>query len=118
MTTVEDFSTLQNTTGRALTLAVCKPYARNKETIELSAEAALKEVSVGTHQDMKIRGGLSAQCPAEESTRTQTSILLSEESFGLVKLCMDQNNKTTLIVEWYQFCPVGTLEQISPDTCK
>lgn len=116
--TVQDFATIQNTTGRQLTLNVCKGRSYGEVQVVVVANGIIQEVSLGSHDGTTIQGGLDAtkSCSASNSPM-EMGISLAPSSFGQVKLCYNKASKLNVVVENYQACPSGYLEQTSTGPC-
>lgn len=116
--TVQDFATIQNTTGRQLTLNVCKGRSYGEVQTTVVANGVSQQVSLGSHEGTTVQGGLDAtkSCSASNSTM-EMGISLAPASFGQVKLCYDEASKLNVVVENYQSCPSGYLEQTSTGSC-
>jgi|GEM_PF-2854274 len=116
--TVEDFATVQNTTGRQLNLSVCKGHSYGEVQAVVLMDNTSNEVSLGSHQEDDIKGGMDAvgACSSSNS-KSAMGISLSPNSFGQVKLCQDQASTLYVVVEASQTCPTGMLEQTSTSPC-
>jgi hypothetical protein len=113
---VQDFATVQNTTGRQLTLNVCKGTSYGEVQTVVSDNGVIQEVGLGAREADSVQGGMNSNqsCSASDS---KMRISLAPASFGQVKLCYDEASKLNVIVENYQACPYGFLEQTSTGSC-
>ncbi|MEK6553985.1 MAG: hypothetical protein AABZ31_01995 [Bdellovibrionota bacterium] len=116
--TIQDFATIQNTTGMQLGLNVCKGSSYGEVQAIVSASGTHQEVSLGSRKGTKIQGGMEAMksCSASES-KMEMEISLSPASFGQVRLCYDEVSKLYVVIKNYQSCPSGYLEQVSTGPC-
>lgn len=116
--TIQDFATVQNWTGKHLILQLCKGTYSGEVTAHIESFSSDQQVSLGTQT-------LSQNYGNYNSTRTcslsdaivELDIALAPSSFGLVKLCYDRVSTLIVIVNNYQSCPYGYLEQTSASTC-
>jgi hypothetical protein len=115
--TVQDFATIQNATGRQLVLGVCKGRAYGEVQMNVAPSTSSQEVDLGSRQDGEVRGGPTASCSGVSDSRQDMGISLAQSSFGQVKLCYNDSEKLNVIVENYQSCPSGYLEQTSTGPC-
>jgi hypothetical protein len=118
-TTVQDFAKVQNTTGREVTLNVCKGKIYGEAQAILAVDQTVRELSLGTHEGLDIQGGMDAskKC-STETKKMEMGIALSPTSFGTVKLCYNEISKLNVVVENHQSCPSDFLEQTSAEPCK
>lgn len=114
---VADVATIQNATGRQLSLNVCKGRSYGEVSATISQDTLVNEVSLGSRQGSEVRGGPTASCSGVSDEKSTPEISLAPSSFGQVKLCFDDINKRNLIIENHQSCPVGYLEQTSTGPC-
>ena len=118
--TVQDFARVQNTTGRPLTLNLCKGRSLGEVQSSIPAEQDSQNIDIGTHEKTNVQGGMDAAKSCDSvsaSSETETRISLAPASFGQVKLCYEQSSGLNLIVEMNQLCPEGYLEQTSTGSC-
>lgn len=115
--TVQDFATVQNTTGRELQLKVCKGKDLSATKAALAVSGTNQEVDLGKRQEQELHGGATASCRAVENSKQEMHFALSPESFEDVKLCYDETSKLNLLVNKDEDCPKGYLEQVSADPC-
>lgn len=116
--TVQDFATIQNMTGRQLTLNVCKGRIYGEVQVMLEANGMSQDVSIGFHEGTTVHGGLDATKSCSDSnSKMEMGISLAPSSYGQVKICYDEVSKLNVVVENYQACPSGYLEQTSTGPC-
>lgn len=114
--TTEDVTTIQNMTGRPLSLSVCKGKFLHEINILVPQDMIANEVSLGDRKS-GITMGYGDKCPATDGGKQTMAISLSAASFTQVKLCSDESDTRNVIVETYQSCPTGFLEQVSAEPC-
>lgn len=107
---------MQNATGRALTVNVCKGRY-GEVTMTVPNDTVINEISLGARAASEVRGGPTASCSDVNNSRNAVSISLAPASFGSVKLCYDDANQRNIIIETSQFCPLGYLEQTTTGPC-
>lgn len=118
LSTVQDYATIQNTTGRTLTLNVCKGRNFGEVQAMIVASGVDQNVSLGSHEGTTVQGGLDASKSCSASTsKMQMGITLAPSSFGQVKLCYDPSSNVNIVVENYQSCPSGYLVQTTTGSC-
>jgi len=118
--TVQDFAKVQNTTGRELTLNLCKGRSLGEVQSSISADQNSQSLDIGTHEKTNVQGGMDAakSCDSVSTlSETETRISLAPASFGQVKLCYEQSSALNVIVEMNEPCPDGYLEQTSTGSC-
>jgi hypothetical protein len=115
--TVQDFANVQNMTGRPLTLSVCKGRVYGEVEAEIEMSGISQEIDLGSREASEVKGGPTGSCNDVSDSKTQMGITLSPNSFGQVKLCYNESTHLNLVVEAYQTCPSGYLEQISAVPC-
>lgn len=114
---VEEVATIQNMTGRTLSLSICKGRIYGEAQITLDRDSRLNQQSLGTREDSEIKGGFGDVCSGVKDDTQTMEIALAPGSFGQVKLCYDDANKRNVVVEAYQLCPTGFMEQTAIATC-
>lgn len=117
--TVEDFATVQNTTGRTLNLNVCKGSLYGEALATIPADTMNNEINLGRHQTSEVKGGMDSvtRSCSNSTSRTATAISLSPASYSDVKLCRNHDTNHFVVVETYQTCPTGYAEQTSTGPC-
>lgn len=106
----------ENRTNRNLVLEFVDsnntPYTIEMKSLENANSRVIKEYYV-THEGGLQKGGApyDAQCTSEPY-KMGTSSYLSENSFGTVKNCWDNENSKSIILETSERCPSNTFEQL------
>lgn len=117
--TVEDVVNIQNLTGRQLSLSICKGRAYGEAQITIPQSATMNEISLGSREESEVVGGTGASCSGVSGGGKITlGITLSPQSFGQVKLCFDDIHNANVLVDNYQLCPTGYMEQTSTANCQ
>lgn len=116
--TVNDVSSIQNTTGRSLQISACKGFEKTKATVNLDENTNKQEVSLGSRNTTAVRGGLNPNCSSvPQNEKVQMNLELAPSSFQQVKLCYNESDKSYLVIETYQSCPSPYLEQLFAEPC-
>lgn len=117
--TVEDVATIQNMTGRSLSITFCKGQVYGLAPVTIGQESLVHEVSLGTRQEKVARGGpTNSSCSDLSDEKRPISIALAPNSFGKVKLCHDSAGDQYVLMETSQSCPSGFAEQTSAEPCR
>lgn len=118
---VNDFTNVQNLTGRSLQLTVCKGSFYGSGQLILPADQLPQQVSLGSRQDSVVRGGSDTCAGVKNGENLKMAIALAPESFHMAKLCqkrtLDGAQELAVIVESHQPCPPGTDEQPMATNC-
>jgi hypothetical protein len=115
--TVEDVATIQNHTGRPLSLFLCKGRAYGETMVTISRESSAYELNLGAREASEVKGGPGQSCDGVRGEKTNMGVSLSPKSFDQVKLCYDDKSLSNLFIEIFQNCPTGMLEQTSAEPC-
>ena len=115
--TSEDVVTIQNMTGRSLSLSVCKGRVYGEGLVNVSQDSNVNELSLGTREASEVRGGMDT-CSSVHDDKVKMGISLAPKSFNEVKLCYDDANSINVIIENHRTCPTGFSEQTSTSPCK
>lgn len=113
--TTQDLVKLQNTTGRALTLSVCKGRVYGETTLEVPADNKINQLSLGSRQTNSVAGGTDS-CKSGDD-KVLMGISLAQTSYAQVKLCTDSIGSQYVVTELSQSCPDGLDEQTSTGPC-
>lgn len=91
-----------------------EPYEVKMKALEVENSYIVKEY-YQTHEGGLQKSGMPSdgECTSEPY-KMGTSSFLSENSFGLVKHCWDNENFKSIIMETSDTCPSGTFEQSHP----
>lgn len=120
--TVEDYTVIENLTGRDIQFRVCKKTAHSTEMqmldVSVKSVSVPQTVAIGNHMEYEIKGGPQiSSCENKTETSDLAVIMLSPSGFASFKLCYDDVRKRSIIIEKYQVCPTGALEQTAPGDC-
>ena len=115
--TVEDVATIQNMTGRQLSISICKGSSYGEVKITVPSDTNNNEISLGHHEGSEIRGGPTATCAGVNDSKEAMGISLSASNFGEIKLCYNKTESRYIIVEGNQVCSAEFQEQTSADSC-
>ncbi len=116
--TVQDFAVVQNWTGKHLVVNLCKGTSSGEVTANIEAYSSDQQISLGSRTLSQTYGNYkSAHTCSISDAIVEMDISLAPSSFGLVKLCYDRISTLIVIVNNYQSCPYGYLEQTSANNC-
>lgn len=116
--TLEEFATVQNWTGKRLTVNLCKGTDSAELAVNIEKFSSDQQVSLGSHTISQTYGNYNSRriCSLSDAL-VEMDISLAPSSFGLVKFCYDRVSTLIVIVNSYQSCPYGYLEQTSARNC-
>lgn len=114
---VEDVAKILNTTGRSLSLSVCKDY-RGAVDIQISEDNDINKISLGQYNGKTTRGGISTnlcrKLPKREDTPYLRPLLSSADQ---VKLCYNTTEDIYVIIESNQICASDEIEREPQESC-
>lgn len=113
----EDVFTIQNTTGRDITVSLCTNQTYGEVTKNLSLDPTIVQLSLGTREEHVIEGTFFQNCSDSNNGKQNIGVSLSPASFSQFKLCADALAYRHVIVETFQSCPSDYVEQISTGPC-
>lgn len=90
--TIDEYVVVQNSTGRALSLSVCKGRSLGMANINVAQGMNDIEVKLGQREGTEVRGGPTASCSGVTDERQSVGISLAPNSYGQVKLCYDETS--------------------------
>lgn len=115
---VTSVATVNNKTGRDLTLRVCNPGSSQPHNLQVPAQQA-GQLSIESHNEHWIKtGGPANAC---DPTRLNSAVHLASTSFDQVTLCYQAGDASQIaFVDVNQACPTGYIAQTTPvsDSCQ
>lgn len=114
---------VENHTGKAVSLNICSQYtsfnkqssARQKILIPADFRSEIELVWDSKHEiKYDQNGGFEYKYPGNIN---YIHFSLEHSSFDLVKLCHNEFSTGDIIVNKYDSCPMGTVEQYFPSSC-
>jgi hypothetical protein len=115
--TVSEIITVENKTGREVTLSLCKGRFSGIQQVSIKSQQN-GNLDLGAKVESYVRGG-SDQCETDSKMQREVGVVLTSQSFNTVKLChANEYGSHIVVVEQGQSCPEGTQEQTEPiDNC-